>query len=268
MLRQFVFAAIVLLATPARAQDLGCPVDIYQQLHDQIVAARAGKLTVVDAGRISGDAVGQCRDDRVVRGQVVALLTAAGLNLEPPDQVRFRAHIQALRTARSISAKSVIAFDPVPLTDADGASIEWTNADERDAYWDLMFAMSGDFLVSGTHTDIYTPGSTERVGCGLYPAEEASALATHAVGNVDNGDLVARVYFLGANCDTPEHETSGAVAAYFEGHYHAKKDNPDYIGLTGGDIRGGLRRFLAQHLDGRDESPLFPAAAVAEYLAY
>ena len=59
------------------------------------------------------------------------------------------------------------------LTGADGAPVDWSVFDERNAYWDLLFAMASDFLVYGVHAELYTPGRTEQVGCGLVPGRRS-----------------------------------------------------------------------------------------------
>lgn len=264
-----LFLALALLAAaPAVAQDPGCPIDANQQLYGLTGQARAGAVAPVSAADTAGGLVRACGSERVLMGQVMAMFTALGLSIEPPDPDRFTAHLHAFRTMTGIAASGGGGFEPVPLAGPNGEAVEWTVADERDAYWDLMFAMSSDFLVGGAHTDVYTPGIIERIGCGLYPAEEASALARHAIGNVDGGELMARISFLGSHCDTPGHETSGYAATYFEGHYRARRDDPDYAGLTGGDIRAGLQKYLKQHLDGQAESPLFRAETVEELLGF
>jgi hypothetical protein len=215
-----------------------------------------------------GDAANEiaraCGDDRVVMGQIMAMFTAAGIAIAPPSGERFQMHLLAFRTANRIAQTSPGDFAPVAL--AEGA--EWSQLDERDAFWDLMAAMSSDFLNYGVHADIYTAGITEQIGCQLYPAEEASALATQAVDGADSGELVVRLYYLGNRCDGEDHATSGQVAQYFANHARAKRADPGYVGLTGGDIRGGIQRFLTQHLAGRESSELFSAAEVAELMAF
>lgn len=267
MLR-FLVLACSLFAAPALAQDTGCPTDASQQLFDLTDKIRTGGVAPEAVAGKANEIVHGCGRERVLMGQIAAMFTALGLSLEPPHAARFGAHLNALRTWGGLAAAGGEGFEPIALTGPDGTPAEWTETDERDAYWDLMFAVSSDFLVGGVHADLYTPGALERFGCNLYPAEEASALARHGEGNVDGGELLARVSFLGSRCDTPEHETSGYAAAYFAAHYRARLDDPEYAGLTGGDIRAGLQKYLVQHLDGRAESPIFPAALVEELLAF
>jgi len=265
MLRHLRLAFLLLAPTaPAAAQDFGCPADLHQQLFELTAEARAGAITPADAGQEVTEVLRGCGRNRVVFAQLLELFTVAGLTFEPPDPMRFGSHANALRAIEGAKAMGVEVFAPIRLTAPDGAPVAWGMIDERNAYWDLMFAISADFLVFGVHADLYTPGRTEQVGCGLYPAEEASALSAHASGNVDGGELLARVSFLGRNCDTPERDTSGYAALYFAEHKRARDADPGYVGLTGGDIRSGLQTFLEKHLDGADESDLFTAAEVAD----
>lgn len=261
----FTLALAILTAplTPATAQVLGCPTDTNIRLANLSDEARAGRLSPGDLAAEVDTIVKTCGSKRVILSQVLAAFTGAGLAIAPPDDDRFRAHLQAFRTAGGLARGKAGPFDPVPLGEAPA----WTVADERNAYWDLMFAMSGDFLVFGAHGDLYNPASLDRIGCGLYPDEEASALATHARENVDGGELVARVHYLGANCDTAEVDTSGQAALYFEAHLKARGADPGYVGLTENDIRAGLSRFLTDHLDGASASDLFAADAVVQYLS-
>lgn len=270
MLRTTIIAlAFWLAALPGVAQQgFGCPTNVNQRIYELTEQASAREITPAEAAQAATDIAKGCARDRVMLGQFLEMFTRAGLAYEPPDPNRFGSHLNAFRTINGIERVGGGSFEPITLTAADGTEFEWSVIDERNAYWDLMFAMSSDFLVFGVHADIYTPGKTERIGCGLYPAEEASALARHAVGNVDGGELLPRVSFLGRECDTPERETSGYVAQYFAAHHEARADNPDYIGLTGSDIRSGLRYFLEKHLDGAAESDLFPAADVTEFMNF
>lgn len=259
---------LLILPTAAPAQDIGCPVDASQQLYDLTQRARAGDVAPVDLGQAANTMIEGCGPDRVLLGQIMAMFTAAGIALEPPADARFTAHLHAFRTNIRLTGMKAGRFDPVPLQDSDGTAITWTVADERDAYWDLMFAMSSDFLVGGIHDQIYTPGELEQIGCGLYPAEEASALARHGIGNVDGGEMLARVTFLATRCDGEGHEVAGYAAQYFANHYRARRDDPEYIGLTGGDIRAGLGRYLPLYLDGAADGPLFDAETVTELMEF
>lgn len=264
-----LFALIfLLLPTAAWAQDPGCPVDSNQRLYDLTERARNGDVTIMELGKAANDTVKACGPDRIMLGQIMAMFAAAGIAIEPPANDRFTAQLQAFRTNTGLAAGNAGAFDPVPLTTADGTAITWTVTDERDAYWDLMFAMSSDYLVGGVHEQLFTPGELEQIGCGLYPAEEASALARHGIGNVDGGEMLARVIFLATKCDDDSHEIAAYAAQYFANHYQARKDDDAYVGLTGGDIRAGLQRYLPIYLGGEAEGPLFDAATVAELLAF
>ncbi len=262
---------IFILLTPAQfatAQSFGCPVNVNQQIYEMTGKLRTRSMTPDSAGQAARDILRGCGNDRVILAQLFEMFTVGGLALEPPDPARFSAHLNAFRMIAGINRAGGDAFEPLTLTGPDGAQVSWGVIDERNAYWDLMFAMASDFLVHGVHAAIYTAGETERIGCGLYPAEEASALARYAEGNVDGGELLARVAFLGRDCDTEAHETSGYVAQYFAGHYRARAADPGYVGLTGGDIRWGLQTFLGKHLDGAAESDLFPAAEATELLNF
>ena len=260
MLRSLAVLSL-LLATPAAGAT--CAPEVHQRLADLTEAARAGTVAPESLGEQANEISRACGADRVVLSQIMAMFTVAGIAVEPPSGVRYQEHLLAFRTANRIAHGTEPGFEPVALAAGD-----WSQTDERDAYWDLMFAMSSDFLTYSVHKDIYTAGVTEQIGCLLYPAEEASALATHALDGADSGELVVRLYFLGANCDGADHATSGQVAMYFANHAHARQDDADYIGLTGGDIRGGLQRFLTQHLAGRESSELFSAEAVTELMAF
>ena len=57
----------------------------------------------------------------------------------------------AFRSVNRIVAAGGGDFDPVRA----GDTTLWTVEDERNAYWDLMFAMSGDHLVFGVHAEIF-----------------------------------------------------------------------------------------------------------------
>lgn len=249
--------AMLIAAEPASAQGFGCPTDVNQQIYEMTEQVRDGAQTPVEIGEKATAIIRGCGGSRTIFAQFLELFTVAGLSVEPPDGTRFGAHVNAVRTIGRLQQLKSEALAPIPLTDAEGGRFEWTVIDERNAYWDLMFAISADFLVYGVHAEIYTPGKLEQFGCGLYPAEEASALARHGAGNVDGGELVARVSFLGRECDTPERETSGYAAQYFAGHHRARLSDGGYVGLTESDIRSGLQTFLAKHLDGALQSDLF-----------
>lgn len=269
MLRHLRLAFFLLApAAPAAAQDFGCPADLHQQLFEITAEARAGGITPADAGQAVTEVLRGCGRNRVVFAQLLELFTVAGLTREPPDTMRFGSHANALRAIEGAVGMGGAAFAPVTLAGPDGAPVEWGMIDERNAYWDLMFALSADFLVFGVHADRYMPGRTERIGCGLFPAEEASALSAHASGNVDGGELLARVAFLGRDCDTPEHDTSGYAALYFAEHMRARDADPGYVGLTRGDIRSGLQAFLVKHLDGAPESDLFTVDEVDDLINF
>ncbi len=266
----FRLLALIFLLLPvtALAQEADCPADANQRLYDLTERARNGDVTIMELGEAANATIKACGPDRVMVGQIMAMFAAAGIAIEPPANDRFTAQLQAFRTNTGLAAGHAGEFEPVPLTAADGAAITWTVTDERDAYWDLMFAMSSDFLVGGVHEQLFTPGELEQIGCGLYPAEEVSALARHGIGNVDGGEMLARVIFLATRCDDDSHEVAGYAAQYFANHYQARKDDDAYVGLTGGDIRAGLQRYLPLYLDGAPEGPLFDAATVTELLAF
>jgi len=269
MLRRLLLAVFLLApVSPGLAQDFGCPTDVNQQLYEITAKTRALEITPAEAGQAVSEILRGCGRNRVVFAQLLELFTVAGLTREPPDPIRFASHANALRAMEGAVGMGGGAFPAFRLSGPNGAAIEWSAIDERNAYWDLMFAMSADFLVFGVHADFYTPGKIEQIGCGLYPAEEAAALANHAVGNVDGGELLARVSFLGRACDTPERDTSGYAALYFAEHLRARDADPLYVGLTQGDIQAGLRTFLGQHLDGAPGSDIFTAAEAAELLNF
>lgn len=263
----FTAIAVALLPSMAGAQT-GCPADANTHLHDLTAKARAAEVALAELGTAATGFVTECGEDRVVLSQLLAMFTAAGLGIEPPSPERFQAHLFAYRTMNRIGRTDIAEFEPVRFAGADGTALEWGPLDERNAYWDLMFAMSSDFLVYGVHADIYTAGKTETIGCGLYPAEEASALARQAEGNLDGGELLARIAFLGRGCDDEAHEVSGYAAQYFAEHARARAADPDYMGLTESDIHAGLTSFLDRHLDGEAQSWLFDAGAVAELRAF
>jgi len=268
MLRAFFFLCAVAVAHPAAAQDFGCPTDVNQRIHDMTAKARAGDATMAELAETATAIVRGCGRDRVILAQFFEMFTVAGLAIEPPDADRFSAHLNAFRTIDGINKAGGDDFAPLRLSGPGGEEVEWSVIDERNAYWDLIYAMASDFLVYGVHADIYTPGRTEQIGCGLYPAEEVSALASYGQENVDGGELLARVAFLGRNCDTPDRETSGYAAQYFAGHMRARRGIEDYVGLTESDIRWGLQTFLEMHLDGAPESNLFSADEAQELLEF
>lgn len=267
-MRVLPFLFYVTFLQPAVAQDFGCPTNVNQQIHDMTAKARAGGATMAELAESATAIVRGCGRDRVILAQFFEMFTVAGLAIEPPDADRFSAHLNAFRTIDGINQAGGDDFEPLILEGPDGANVEWSVIDERNAYWDLIYAMASDFLVYGVHADIYTPGRTEQIGCGLYPAEEVSALAAYGQDNVDGGELLARVTFLGRSCDTPGRETSGYAAQYFAGHLRARRDNEDYVGLTESDIRWGLQTFLEMHLDGAPQSGLFGADEAKELLEF
>jgi hypothetical protein len=269
MLRRLALSLLLLApALPGAAQENECPADASQRVFDLTGKARDGELTAAEAAQFAIEITRDCGQERALLGQILELFTVAGLALEAPDPERFGGHLNAFRTINVINRAGGGEFEPITLKGADGSEIVWSMIDERNAYWDLMFAMAGDFLVFGVHADIYTPGKIEQIGCGLYPAEEAAALASHAVGNVDGGELLARVSYLGRACDTPERDTSGYAALYFAEHQRARDADPLYVGLTQGDIHAGLRSFLGKHLDGAPASDIFTAGEAAELLNF
>lgn len=261
MLTRLLTAAILALAlvAPARA---ACPDDAPVRLAALAEDARAGKATLLALSETATELATACGDDRVVLSLIFDMFAGAGLMIEPPDPDRFQAQLFAFRSVNRILRAGGGDFAPVE-------AVGWSVDDERNTYWDLMFAMSGDFLVYGVHADLYTPGKIEGIGCGLYPAEEASALARQARGNLDGGELLSRVVYLGRNCDTPDRETSGYAARYFAEHAQARADDPEgYAGITASDIRAGLSGFLDRHLDGAAQSWLFEADEVSRLRAF
>lgn len=269
MLRNLALALTLLFpALPGMAQAADCPADASQRIFDLSQKARDGALSPAEAAQVATEITRACGRERALLGQILEMFTITGLVREAPDPERFGAHLNAFRTINAINRAGGGGFDPIGLTGPDGGEILWSVIDERNAYWDLMFAMAADYLVFGVHADIYTPGKIEQIGCGLYPAEEASALATHAIDNVDGGELLARVSFLARACDTPEGDTSGYAALYFAEHKRARAADPGYLGLTQGDIRSGLRAFLEKHLDGAPGSDLFTAGEVTDLMNF
>ncbi|GKY88834.1 hypothetical protein [Sinisalibacter aestuarii] len=266
-LRPLIPLLLALAPTMAEAQ-AACPADANAALSRFSARAASGEATLPELGDAATTYATGCADDRVVLSQILAMFTTAGLAIEPPAAERFQAHLFAFRTINRILRAGGDDFEPVAFTGPEGEPREWTVLDERNAYWDLVYTMASDFLVYGVHADIYTPGKTEEIGCGIYPAEEASALARLAVGNDDGGELVARVSYLGRACDGTGHEASGYAAQYFAEHAAARAGDAGYAGLTERDIRAGLTGFLDRHLDGAGESWLFDAATVAELRAF
>lgn len=255
----FVLAAMIAGAGPARA---ACPADAAEQLQALAERAQAGEESIAPLSEAATAMVTACGDDRVVLSLILSMFTAAGIGIEPPAPDRFQAQLFAIRTMNRILRAGGGDFPPVEATG-------WSVEDERNTVWDLMFAVSGDFLVYGVHADLYTPGKLESIGCGLYPAEEASALAQQARGNLDGGELLARVVFLGRNCAAEAGETAGYAALYFAEHAMARDADPEeYSGLTEADIRAGLTIFLDRHLDGASESWLFDAGEVSRLRAF
>lgn len=252
----------LLLAAPAAAQTPDCPADAHARVEAAAEGVEAGAQAMDALYTLATRLVRGCPGDRPLYGHILAMFTRAGLAIDPPD--RFAAHQNAFKTVGVVLKAGGDDFADVSWGDGR----VWSVFDERNAYFDLMLAMSTDYLVEGVHEQLYTPGTLERIGCGLYPAEEAAALALQAEGNADGGELVARVGFLGRSCDLGAGEVAGQVARYFAAHFHARARDPDYLGLTAGDIRGGLQRFLVDHLDGAGESVLFPAAEVEALLAF
>lgn len=260
MLRLALF--LVLFAAPLRAQGPACPADAHARVNAAAEAVEAGTQDMDAVNQMATALVRACPNDRALFGHILAMFTRAGLASEPPD--RFAAHQNATKTIGMVLKAGGDDFPDV----AFGEGVAWTVFDERNAYFDLMLALSTDYLVHAVHEQLYTPGTAERFGCGLYPAEEAAALAVQAEGNADGGELVVRVGYLGRNCDLGAGEVAGQAARYFAAHYRARMEDPDYRGLTAGDIRGGLQRFVADHLDGSGTSTLFSEDEVAELLAF
>ncbi len=260
MFRLFLPAALLtLLATAAPAD---CPDDAHAQVEAATRSAEAGETPLDALNPLATRLVNACPDARALHGHILAMFTRAGLASEPPD--RFAAHGNAFRTAGLVLKAGGGGFAGADY----GEAARFTPLDERNAWFDLMLAMSTDFLVYGAHDTLYAPGSAERFGCGLYPAEEAAALAAQGEGNADGGELLVRVSFLGRNCDTESGEVAGQAARYFAAHAEARADDPDYLGLTASDIRAGLQRFLPAHLGGKASSALFSAAEVTRLLAF
>lgn len=250
---------VLLLAAPARA---ACPDDAAARLHGLAQAARAGSPDLVAMSEAATSVLKACGDDRVLLSLSLEMFVAAGIAIAPPDPQRFQAQLFGFRTLNRIVRAGGGDFAPVE-------GIGWSVDDERNATWDLMFAISGDYLVFGVHAEMFTPGRIEQIGCGLYPAEEASALARQARGNLDGGELLARVVYLARKCDTPDRDTSGYAALYFAEHAAARAADPEgYIGVIERDIRTGLTSFLDQHLDGAAESWLFDADEVSRLRAF
>lgn len=266
MLCRIALIGIVALA-PGMAQ-AACPADVHDRIAALTETGRAGGASAAEFGSDATEIVNACGENRGVLSQLLGMFTYAGIAAEDPSDDRLQLQIFAFRTAGRIVRAGSGDFDPVRFTAPDGSAQSWGPLDERNSYWDLMFAMSSDFLVFGMHTDIYTPGKIEQIGCGLYPDEEASALAEQAVGNLDGGELMARVAYLGRHCDTEDHETSGYAARYFANHAKARARDGDYAGLTEGDIRAGIGGFLDLHLGGGAKSWLFDPGEVARLRAF
>lgn len=254
--------AVLLVAGAARAQAPDCPADPHAEVEAAARAVEAGGRTLDDVNAFATALVRGCPGDRALYGHILAMFTRAGLASEPPG--RFAAHGNALKTVGLVLKAG--GDDFAEVTYGDGFA--WSVLDERNAYFDLMLAMSTDYLVYAVHDDLYAPGTTETIGCGLYPAEEAAALAAQGEDNADGGELVVRVGYLGRACETGSGEVAGQVARYFAAHYRARLADPAYLGLTAGDIRAGLQRFLPDHLGDSGASPLFSTAEVAELLAF
>lgn len=253
---------VALLAAPLRAEAPACPADAHAEVEAAARAVEAGSRGLEALNTLATTLVRACPGDRALYGHILAMFTRAGLASEPP--ARFAVHQNAVKAIGAVLEAGGDPFADV----AFGDDMVWTVYNERNAYFDLMLALSTDTLVYAVHARLYTPGTTERFGCGLYPAEEAAALALQAEGNADGGELVARVGYLGRACDLGAGEVAGQAARYFAAHYRARMEDPDYLGLTASDIRGGLRRFLRDHLDGSGTSSLFSDAEIAELLAF
>ncbi|MCB1329806.1 MAG: hypothetical protein KDK28_10350 [Maritimibacter sp.] len=256
---------LLTLAAPAAAQTPACPAEPHGTVEAAARAIEAGTGTLDEINTTATALVRGCAGDRALYGHILAAFTRAGLAVPPPD--RFAAHQNALKTVGVVLKAGGDAFADVAYA-LDGEAVAWTMLDERNAYFDLILALSTDYLVHGVHAALYTPGTAESFGCGLYPDEEAAALALQAEDNADGGELVVRLGFLGRNCDLGTGEVAGQAARYFAAHYRARRDDPDYLGLTASDIRGGLQRFLADHFDGSGPSRLFSDAERAELLAF
>ena len=262
MLRAASLTVLLATAAAAAAQTPDCPADPHAEVEAAAQAVEAGEKSVEALNPLATALVRGCAGDRALYGHILAMFTRAGLASEPPD--RFAAHRNAFKTVGVVLKAGGDAFADARYGEAQ----LWSVFDERNAYFDLMLAMSTDFLVFSIHRELYTPGTAEDIGCGLYPAEEAAALAAQADGNADGGELVVRIGYLGRQCDLGSGEVAGQVARYFAAHYRARNEDPDYLGLTAGDIRGGLQRFVPDHLNGAGESALFSAEEVAELLAF
>lgn len=257
---------ILLSAAPASAQTPACPANPHAEVEAAARAVEAATKTIDELNTLATTLVRACPNDRALYGHILAMFARAGLASDPPD--RFAALQNAIKTVGVVLKAGGDAFADVAYAPGDGAQAAWTVFDERNAYFDLMLALSTDYLVYAVHAQLYTPGTAERFGCGLYPAEEAAALAVQAEGNADGGELVVRVGYLGRNCDLGSGEVAGQAARYFAAHYRAREDDPDYLGLTASDIRGGLERFLPDHLAGSGTSALFTDEEVAELMDF
>jgi len=257
---------VLLFAAPASAQAPACPATPHRQVEVAARAAEAGTTTMDQLNTLATTLVRGCPDDRALYGHLLAMFTRAGLASDPPD--RFAVHQNAIKTVGLVLKAGGDAFADVAYALGGGAQAAWTVFDERNAYFDLMLALSTDYLVYAVHAQLFTPGTAESFGCGLYPAEEAAALAVQAEGNADGGELVVRVGYLGRSCDLGTGEVAGQVARYFAAHHRARENDPDYLGLTASDIRGGLQRFLPDHLAGSGASRLFTDEEVADLMAF
>ena len=257
---------VFLLASPAHAQAPDCPADAHARVEAAAQGVEAGTMTVDELNTLATALVRGCPGDRALYGHILAMFTRAGLANDPPD--RFAAHQNAFKTLAVVLKAGGDDFADVAYALPGADPAVWSVFDERNAYFDLMLAMSTDYLVFSVHEQLYAPGTAERIGCGLYPDEEAAALAVQAEGNADGGELVVRLGYLGRNCDFGSGEVAGQAARYFAAHYRARIDDPDYLGLTASDIRGGLQRFLPDHLEGSGASALFSDAEVTELLAF
>lgn len=260
-------AFLVLLSAPAaEAQGADCPANPHGEVEAAALAVEAAAGSVPDLAPVATRLVRGCPGNRALYGHILAMFTRAGLASEPPD--RFAALSHATKTVGLVLKAGGDDFAEVTYTLDEGATASWTVFDERNAYFDLMLGLSTDFLVYAVHGELYTPGTAERFGCGLYPAEEAAALALQGEDNADGGELVVRVGFLGRNCDHGTGEVAGQAARYFAAHSRARATDPDYLGLTKSDIRGGLQRFLPDHLAGSGAGGLFTDAEVDALLAF
>jgi|GEM_PF-3438224 len=268
MLRLALLAVLfaVPASVPASAQAPACPADAHAQVEAAARAAEAATTAMDALNTRATSLVRACPDDRALYGHLLAMFTRAGLAAEPPG--RFATHQNAVKTVGMVLKAGGDAFADVAYAFGDEEQMAWTVLDERNAYFDLMLALSTDFLVYAAHPQLFTPGTAESFGCGLYPAEEAAALAVQADGNADGGELVVRVGYLGRTCDHGSGEVAGQVARYFAAHHRARAEDPDYLGLTGSDIRGGLQRFLPDHLAGSGASTLFTDEEVAQLMAF